>query len=164
MSNAPKSAGRRRRPWLVAAVVVLVVAVVALYELRGYRDQRQAGPADPERLARGAEIYAEACASCHGAELEGEPNWQVRKEDGRLPAPPHDASGHTWHHADQVLFELTKLGTAALVGGGYESDMPGFADSLSDDEIWAVLAFIKSQWPEEIRRRQAEINAAAESQ
>lgn len=32
---------------------------------------------------------------------------------------------------------------------GYESDMPAFGGILSDDEIRAVLAFIKSTWPEE---------------
>jgi len=36
--------------------------------------------------------------------------------------------------------------------------MPGFGDKLSDQEIWAVLAFIKSTWPAEIRARQESIN------
>ena len=38
--------------------------------------------------------------------------------------------------------------------------MPAFGQTLSDAEIWAVLAFIKSRWPEEIRARQAEITRA----
>ena len=58
---------------------------------------------------------------------------------GRLPAPPHDASGHTWHHPDEVLFRIVDEGTAALVGGGYESDMPAFGDAMTDKEIRAVL-------------------------
>ena len=40
--------------------------------------------------------------------------------------------------SDKGLFDLTKFGPAALVPG-YESDMPGFSDKLSDADIWAVL-------------------------
>ena len=117
-------------------------------------------PDDAMLVATGREIYGEHCASCHGAALEGEPDWRKRKPNGRLPAPPHDPSGHTWHHPDAQLFELTKFGPAALVGDGYESDMPGYADVLSDREIVAVLSYIKSTWPDEIRRRHDALNAA----
>jgi mono/diheme cytochrome c family protein len=116
---------------------------------------------DAEMVALGEEIYAAQCAACHGVELEGQPNWRERGENGRLPAPPHDQSGHTWHHGDQQLFELTKYGTAAVVGGSYESDMPGYEGELTDREIVAVLAFIKSSWPQEIRERHDEINQRA---
>ena len=107
----------------------------------------------------GAEIYTNACASCHGANLEGQPNWQDRLPTGRMPAPPHDATGHTWHHGDAILFRLVKEGVEKVVGGGYESDMPAFEGVLSDDEIRAVLAFIKSAWPERARAYQAQVSA-----
>ncbi|MEO3427621.1 cytochrome c [Pelagibius sp. CAU 1746] len=110
-------------------------------------------PGDPDKVALGAQVYAANCASCHGANLEGQPNWRQRKADGRLPAPPHDVSGHTWHHPDAQLFALTKQGPAALAGGGYQSDMPGYAGTLSDAEIWAVLSYIKSRWPREVQVR-----------
>lgn len=119
-----------------------------------------AAAAKAARVAVGAGIYERHCASCHGANLEGQPNWRERLANGRLPAPPHDASGHTWHHADQVLFDLVKQGVAAYAGAGYESDMPAYAVRLSDDEIRAVLAFIKSRWPAPIRDKQAQIDAA----
>jgi mono/diheme cytochrome c family protein len=108
----------------------------------------EAGPAEA-----GARLYAEHCAACHGVNLEGQPRWQHRREDGRLPAPPHDASGHTWHHPDAQLVEIIKHGPARLIPG-YESDMPGFAGLLTDEEIRAILGFIKASWPPEIRRRQ----------
>ncbi|MCH2393077.1 MULTISPECIES: c-type cytochrome [Oceanibaculum] len=111
-----------------------------------------------ERLERGRAIYAANCASCHGAKLEGQPDWKSRLPSGRLPAPPHDASGHTWHHPDGVLFRITKEGPAAVVGGGYQSDMPGFAGVLSDEDIHAVLDFIKSTWPEREQQYQAEMS------
>lgn len=113
---------------------------------------------DAATIARGEMLYAERCASCHGAKLEGQPNWQSPLPSGRLPAPPHDASGHTWHHPDGVLFRITREGTAAVVGGGYESDMPGFGGILGDEDIRAILAFIKSKWPERERAYQAQMS------
>ena len=122
-----------------------------------------AGPEQvtPEHLALGRGVYQAHCASCHGADLEGQANWRKRGPDGLLPAPPHDETGHTWHHPDGQLFVMTKHGTAALVGPGYETTMTGFGEVLSDTEIRAVLAYIKSRWPETIRRRQAGITARA---
>jgi mono/diheme cytochrome c family protein len=93
------------------------------------------------------------CAACHGPHLEGQPNWQTPKSDGRLPAPPHDASGHTWHHSDAELFRVTKHGMSA-VAPGHQSDMPGFAGVLTDAEIVAVLDYIKSTWPDRERQYQ----------
>jgi hypothetical protein len=45
-------------------------------------------------VTRGGPLYQQHYASCHGARLEGQPNWQSRDARGRLPAPPHDDSGH----------------------------------------------------------------------
>ena len=75
-----------------------------------------------------------------------------------MPAPPHDETGHTWHHSDRNLFVLTKGGIGAVVPG-YESDMPAFGEILSDEEIAAVIAYIKSTWPERQRAFQAEVTA-----
>lgn len=150
----------RRRPAFLAAAALVVAAAVAgagallpgQVLLGAARPAIDAG--DPAQAALGRRIYAEYCASCHGANLEGQPDWRSRRPDGRLPAPPHDASGHTWHHPDGVLFRITKHGPAAIVGEGYESDMPGFAGLLPDAEIRAALAFIKSTWPEREREFQ----------
>ena len=63
---------------------------------------------------------------------------------------------------DQLLFEITKHGVAkAAKLKDYDSAMPAFAGVLSDAEIVAVLSWIKSQWPPEIRRHQEEMNEAA---
>jgi mono/diheme cytochrome c family protein len=148
--------------------MVLGVVLAGLLAGAGYLAyERLRGPAagtpDPAQLAVGRAIYGEYCAACHGAELEGEPNWRRRKPDGLLPAPPHDETGHTWHHPDRQLFEITKRGTAALIGPDYQTAMGAFDEVLSDDQIWAVLAYIKSRWPATIRARQAEIDSRAGS-
>jgi mono/diheme cytochrome c family protein len=113
--------------------------------------------ANPD-LALGEKLYAQHCASCHGASLEGQPDWRKRLANGRFPAPPHDASGHTWHHPDEVLFAVTKHGLVPpYAPAGYESDMPAFGGKLSDQEIRAVLAYIESRWSPEVRKRRAEM-------
>ena len=83
-----------------------------------------------------------------------------RKPNGRLPAPPHDVSGHTWHHPNQQLMLITKKGLSAVVPG-YQSDMPAFESVLSDAEIAAVLAFIQSRWPPDTRERQKALTRAS---
>lgn len=115
-------------------------------------------PVSAAELALGQQLYATKCASCHGAQLEGQPDWKRRLENGRMPAPPHDATGHSWHHADRQLFTITKLGVGAVVPG-YESDMPAFEGVLTDAEIAATLAWIKSTWPARQRGFQAEVTA-----
>ena len=141
-------------------VVLAAAALIAACSVVGGGVEELPAPggadaSDPELVARGSVVYSESCASCHGSNLEGQPNWQERKADGMLPAPPHDVTGHTWHHGDAQLFEITKRGTEAVVGGNYKSDMRGFADELDDADIWAVLAYIKSQWPADIQAAQA---------
>ena len=113
---------------------------------------------DEAEVARGATLYAETCAACHGAALEGAEDWRGRNEDGSFRAPPHDETGHTWHHPDSLLFDYTKLGGAALLarqGVEFDSGMPGFADVLTDQQIHNILAFIRSTWPDRIREVQA---------
>lgn len=113
---------------------------------------------DPAQVALGAEIYAKNCAVCHGAKLEGQPNWRQKLPNGKWPAPPHDDTGHTWHHPDRWLFEVVERGLVPpLVPAGHVSDMPAFGDRLSNAEIRAVLAFIKSHWSEETLRQRDEM-------
>jgi mono/diheme cytochrome c family protein len=118
----------------------------------------QADPDNAEQVALGQRVYLSFCAGCHGAELEGQPNWKKRLPLGNFPAPPHDKTGHTWHHADQWLFEIVKYGGRYHAPARYRSAMPAYQDMLSDTEIWAVLAFIKSHWPADIRAKQAQRN------
>ena len=133
---------------------------MAVFAGRHYAQTASNAASSAEVIEQGRQIYADQCASCHGAQLEGQPDWKTPLPSGRLPAPPHDAGGHTWHHPDDILFRIVKEGTAAIVGGGYESDMPGFADLLSDAEIRAVLAYIKSTWPERERTYQENVSQA----
>ncbi len=133
--------------------------VALLLLLAGCEQAGLLRPDDAQVVARGKGLYTVHCAACHGARLEGQPNWHERDASGRLPAPPHDASGHTWHHPDQVLFDITKYGVArAAKIPDYVTSMPKYEGTLSDEEIVAVLSYIKAQWPANIRKQQDEVS------
>ncbi|MDH3231089.1 MAG: c-type cytochrome [Alphaproteobacteria bacterium] len=148
--------------FLAAGFVALALAALALWWYAGAGEEPAAAAVridsgDAELVALGGAVYAAHCAACHGAGREGEPDWRERKKDGTLPAPPHDETGHTWHHPDGMLFTITRSGGQAVAPAGYVSAMPGFAGILTDREISASIAFIESHWPLEIRRRQEQI-------
>lgn len=132
---------------LIIAACCIATGAIAGHEL------------DDRDLTNGQTLYSEKCASCHGASLEGQPDWRTPDEDGVLPAPPHDETGHTWHHDNQLLFEYTRLGgeeaLAARGVTGLASGMPGFGDALTDDDIWDILAYIRSAWPDRVQQIQA---------
>lgn len=144
--------------WLRNAVLCAVGFIAPVAVAAG--GKTDSGAAD--ELRRGAAVYQRFCSLCHGKNLEGQPDWRTRKADGRLPAPPHDARGHTWHHPDEVLFGIVKYGMVPpYAPDGYASDMPAWGSTLNDADIQAVLAYIKSRWPEEQRRYQEEVNQAS---
>ena len=145
----------------IMSVLALIgaAAVLALWLRASHSNAVFIPISDRAQIERGRDIYLAQCAACHGVKGEGQPDWRQRLPNGRLPAPPHDETGHTWHHPDGVLFDIVKHG---LVPGrtapqGYESDMPAYGMILSDADIVAVLAYIKSTWSKEVRALQAEV-------
>ena len=144
-------------------VGVLTIGLIAVYALFG--GNASTGPADAisaETWALGETVYQTQCASCHGENLEGEANWQSSNPDGTMKSPPHDETGHTWHHGDGYLVSRIRYGTTQLNDPLMQerSNMPAFDDLLTDEEIDAVLAYIKSEWPADIQVIQAERTAA----
>ena len=147
--------------YIAVALVATAVAIALLWEIGSlnplsFNERRQ--------VVQGQALYAVRCANCHGKNLEGQPNWQTPLPNGRMPAPPHDKTGHTWHHADKALSGVTKLGLKPFAGEKYESDMPAFGTVLSDHEIEAILTYIKSTWPERERAYQKQMTQQSEKQ
>ena len=142
--------GERGMKWLVFLLFVSATTALADHELEG------------RYIGVGKTLYVVNCASCHGGNLEGQPNWRTPNANGVLPAPPHDATGHTWHHDTALIFEYTKLGgKGALAARGmtdFNSGMPAFETEISDDDIWNILAYIRSTWPEREQQSQASRN------
>lgn len=143
--------------WFGGAYLVVAAAAVGYIVLTGTFAGRGTD-LDPQTVARGQAHYVTHCARCHGANLEGQKGWETRRPDGTVPAPPQDASGHTWQHPDRQIFDYIKLGGGIFSKRGERSEMPGFGADLSDPEIWALIAFIKSRWPEDVRASQLRAN------
>jgi mono/diheme cytochrome c family protein len=154
-------------PVFLSALGTLLVGAV-IYQLSSPANEADASIAPEHQYAAvvdlGHVVYAENCASCHGVALEGQANWRQRDADGYLPAPPHDETGHTWHHPDSYLFLMTKYGIEDMIGKTYPNNMPAFKDKLTDEEILAALSYIKSTWSNRIQRQHDQINARAKAQ
>ncbi len=148
----------KRKIFAVSSAAILAFALGSLFVWTNGSEAIASQTEVSVDLDAGQSLYLENCASCHGADLEGQENWRSAGDDGVLPAPPHDKTGHTWHHPDSLLFNYTKLGGKELLaaqGIVFNSGMPAFGDVLSDPEILNVIAFIKSTWPERQRKIQA---------
>jgi S-disulfanyl-L-cysteine oxidoreductase SoxD len=147
---------------LGCAVVALLAAsaVAAALALRAPAAPRLHF-ADAENAAavlEGKRLYASHCAGCHGRKLQGQLLWQVQDEFAGRRAPAHDQTGHTWQHADEDLFAMTKFGRFATTPAAAKSYMPAYAQNLSDDQILATIAYIKATWPLGLRVSQALLN------
>ncbi len=153
----PRTVPVRSNRVLVAISVITSLLIITAVILTSTGSIRGTDVTDQALVTRGQTVYSATCASCHGATLAGQPNWKERLPSGLLPAPPHDASGHTWHHPDALLFRIVKDGGASVLLPGDQSGMPAFGTTLSDDDIWAVLSYIKSTWPAEIQQRQTDV-------
>ena len=140
----------------IGAFLVAMGAIATAYAAPGighFADADNAALVD-----RGARIYSDSCAGCHGRRLQGQALWQLRDQYEGRRAPPHDSTGHTWQHSDEELFHMTKFGRFSAAPPDFKSYMPAFGQAMSDDDVVAVIAFIKSRWPVGIRASQAMLN------
>lgn len=94
-----------------------------------------------DEVLRGKVLYEQSCAACHGINGEGQPNWKQPNANGVYPAPPHDSTGHTWHHADSLLMDIIADG-----GTMPNSQMSGFSETLIEEEMRLILDYIKTFW------------------
>jgi mono/diheme cytochrome c family protein len=162
MMRRPTSSRRTglQRPQLVIGFIVvifLIGVVIAIVRSRTRTDLGDISGADPANaalVAVGRRIYGTRCASCHGAYLKGQPNWQQPRPNGVLVAPPLDETGPAWRRTDQWLYAIVKEGGQTVAPPGATSAMPAFGGGLSDEQIWAAVAYIKSTWPQHIQSAQ----------
>jgi cytochrome c oxidase cbb3-type subunit 2 len=98
-------------------------------------------PPTPERLARGRALYRSAkCFECHGDLGKGDgPLAGQLKDDFDLPIRPTDLSRGQFKGGSHVA-DVYRAMTLGLDG----TPMPSFADSMSDEERWAISYFVLS--------------------
>lgn len=150
---------------ITLSVLPVVIGVGLLAGCSPFSDEGTDGavagwPPSAEAVDRGRAVYQERCATCHGQSGEGEPNWSSQKPDGTYPAPPHDSSGHSWHHADGLLFRIVRDGSAQFESGSFRSRMPAWGEVLTDEQIRAVITYLKTLWGAEGRAFQADVSGA----
>jgi len=103
---------------------------------------------DAAQLARGKTVYEKHCLECHGDAGKGQPgDWRIREADGYFPPPPLDDSAHAWHHPTAALLEVIRDGSPQGQG-----KMPAWKDTLSEQEMQDVVAYIKSLWSDPVYR------------
>lgn len=136
---------------IVAIMLLGAAAVMAIASAPSYAID----PENPQTIALGKKVYDVQCASCHGANLEGEEGYGQESVDGLLKAPPHDETGHTWHHSNTYLIDSVRKGGARLQENVGTSTMPAYENILTPEEIGAVIAYIQSTWPEDILAQQS---------
>jgi mono/diheme cytochrome c family protein len=149
--------------YLILALIFCGFGIYYLLPQKDYPVKISLYPKDDSIVSTGKEIYLQYCASCHGEQLQGQSNWRQRDTAGYLPAPPHDESGHTWHHPDTYLLLMTKYGIEKMIGKEYPNNMPAYEGKLTDKEIIAVLSYIKSTWPKELQTQHDLINSRSNS-
>lgn len=151
-------AKQKQQRWIagiILGVAAILLVLAAILAFPGESAVAAINPDDSQQVALGQEVYLVQCASCHGENLEGEENWQQPGEGGLIKAPPHDETGHTWHHSNEYLIDSLKKGGARLDASLGTSAMPAYEGVLSDEEMAAVIAYIISTWPADIRQAQA---------
>lgn len=144
-----------RHPIRLKAAATAAVAIISACSQGGVVGE----PLDPDRVAYGGERYQQHCASCHRPDLSGDPDWKTPNDDDSFRPPPHDSSGHTWHHPDRVLIEIIRDGSDFP-----QSRMPSFGDKLTDDDIEAILDFFKDNWGPEERAYQKQVTEQDQGQ
>lgn len=141
-------ARRSRSPWRMAIGVGMVGAATALVATamtdEAFPTTYLASPRpfSAATIARGAKVYSDNCAACHGADGYG---------DGPLAAslpikPANLAAGHLLHHQDGDLFWWISNGIAS-------SPMPAFASVLPRNDRWDVIDFLHVQAEAETAKR-----------
>src|SRR5262249_8493146 len=111
---------RARGGWLRALLVVVALAL-----------------ATQARALSGPEVYEQACASCHGADGRGAPAGRAIT----VPLPDFTDCNVSTAESTANWAGLVRHGGPFL---GMSSEMPAFGDALSDDEIRAVIAYVRA--------------------
>ncbi len=133
----------------IAALLVILLAIGSIGCSSNFTDsspEENPGSSSVALVEAGMKTFVANCAECHGAAGQGHPDWQIQNADGTLNPPPLNGDGHTWHHADGLLYRIVRDGGAIPSQPDFKSGMPAFGDKLTRQEIIDVLLYIKTLW------------------
>ena len=140
-----------------AAALIAVAALLAACSKEEPAAPGAGGPgAQPlpsiESIARGAGLYQEHCAQCHGPEAQGHPDW---RNPQAVAAPPLNGTGNDWKRSKRELMTVIKNG--AKRGG--EPVMPAWGGRLSDQDVEDIVTWFQALWPMDVYDRWRKANA-----
>ena len=95
--------------------------------------------------AQGKPLYERNCATCHGPQGQGDPNWRQKNADGSFKPPPLNGTAHTWHHPAGDLMATIMNGSSPGTG-----NMPAWRDILTPKQVASIIAYFQEFWPDEI--------------
>lgn len=148
------------------AILMIVAFVMVSSACSPAGDTAVIAPASPgsDIYRLGQTVYNAQCASCHGANGEGQfPDAPLEPDiTGRYGAPPHNNTGHTWHHDDDLIIRIIREGGMGDAVNFYI--MPALGSVLSENEIDAVIAYIKTLWTPEQQAIQRERTLAVRAE
>ena len=103
-------------------------------------------PKTRETVQRGAAVYEQNCSSCHGATGAGDgPASQTLS--------PRPANLALFSQMPMAQWDPFMYWTIAEGGAQFGSAMPSFKDSLSKDDIWAVIGYIQARLPKQATKQ-----------
>ncbi|MCW9035142.1 MAG: cytochrome c [Alphaproteobacteria bacterium] len=151
---------KKRKRGLIAGGITLIcviglgfsLSIVKTEKEKKLKNRHKVGP-----LATGKDVYNAYCAYCHGFKLDGKSEWFRRTEKDPEHSPAMNETGNAWRLSDKMLFDISKYGGQPYALPGIKSEMPAFEGVIDDKQINMSLDYIKSQWPEKIRKHQQKI-------
>lgn len=143
--------------WFVAILLAIIVCGCERKSAESSATSLQAPlgsdrPLSVESVMRGARLYQEHCAQCHGPEAQGHPDWQNPQV---VAAPPLDGTGNEWKRKRNELIAIVKKGMTR----NNEPVMPGWGERLSEQEIEDIVSWFQALWPMEVYDRWLKVNA-----
>ena len=113
---------------------------------------------DPALLARGAQLFGEHCALCHGPRGQGHPDWQTPGDGSFAAAPPLDGTGNDWKRSRAQLVHTIMQGAQGKDGAEI---MPAWKGRLSERDVDALVTWLQSLWVPDVYDRWLKSQAPA---
>jgi mono/diheme cytochrome c family protein len=134
--------------WVGLAAIAACVAIVGYISANRPAEQSLAAIENQKQVELGQLTYQQNCMGCHGVKLKGKPSWEVASPN--QAGIPLSADGTTWHMSDNHLFDAIATGERVKAGKTTRVHEQAYAKSaggrLTDNEIWALIAYFKTTW------------------
>jgi len=110
-------------------------------------------------VARGAALFGQHCAQCHGPQAQGHPDWQTPSDGKFAAAPPLNGTGNDWKRTRAELAAVIVNGVRRP--GDQVQVMPSWKGRMNERDIEDLLNWMQSLWPPEVYDAWSKAQAAS---